>query len=940
MTVLNISNGNINTHDVLDPVRRIFDFLFSVIAMSDSVLTSKNGTYYPGRAITFLSRIPKNLRVGFLLLSSATIEAKNFHIFLLRTELDAVGDDLKNYEYVQFLGNEIEQGVVYMRFLMLIFGVVAGIIGLILPDNIMPDKEYFKNGGFRWYERGVEPIYPAIMTLLNVCGKIIIPVIVLRIAVTDFANVETFVPVEIKNKPMTLLLELSGEIMVAALVLGQAFSHLVYFLNKNYKTIHFWEIFAQAYLITYLHPDIDDSEIFVGIMVVVGLILLYVVQEFINNDKFGLDHLEIFWFNPWIFTDALDRTIETVAIICGTLSLITFFVGFYGPWVHVKGQTGSMIDAVSAVLETLGDVLHQIENGFRDVIHTLEDFTFCSTNYNKPTATKAFETITANVNNSAVAQSKLKTYVVDSGLGLTIKKQPTFDYNNEYHVSANEIKCRQHQCDAIIAAVSVAAVAAAAEAALGEIPIFGALLDAAAEVATEVALLAARVAWRVYKILSFFERLFHRFLKRLTGFTSLHDVFKTIHNYENKVLAVSYKIVYGYLQVFGVSLYSFFIGFWRRKNIRKDGNNETFNLIFVLMFGMALLNGIIFFGMFAIPNLFNDLLSVILPKEVASVQVKLLTGYYLIMASSFLAFVSASLWTAVLFTEKTEQFFEWFISANPRKPYIFGTKLISDDVKEQTFCDSWSSHLQTLVFVLPISMLIMHAFYNESEFIRVTRFGQSSHLINLKDLSKHTPLFGDDFSEVHHQGTTMCGDVLYAVFELIKDGLNDLLELIYHAIYQLANTLVSIDNLHMILLEVLNLPISETLNHIALIVCFAPAIGFIGLYFIGVVSFGLFGCSNTTSVWIRYGQMTCGMMGLTFTLACQTYTHTFGSFEIPVFHFKIEFTNLVLQSQVTSILILLSYAQWRFDTTPEFALFAGSPYTPRNRLKPFSKLKV
>lgn len=411
--VLQLKDAELNTKHVNNALNVLIGFL----CLSDAILTPDDiwNNYEPSQAYSYLTRIPKNVRIGMYMTAISGFSAHKFNMWISNHN-DAIETEL----YQNFTSDYTEKALVGSRAFLLVGGCLCLLVGLVLPDDTIYDEEYWGSWGKRWYEKSsydaterkhrvMVPFHEWALLVINwmMFGfKAVIPTVGMYFHYHELMENwdDTFIDDFYHNSEVSYT---TGQISMlafgGALLVDATFSLLSPFgllqnVNEpqNYRPLHFWVMFMHWYytttVIDYKGQDPTDGEDYVAVNRVFSICLLicYVFQEVfiapatsnsrlndrrIRNGKppirVGLNNNKTWVTTPFktllrfqslIKLDALQNLIQAVAVALGTFSLVLFMTGYLGPWLRLHPSAGDTTTALMDAVQPAVDAAIAVEN--------------------------------------------------------------------------------------------------------------------------------------------------------------------------------------------------------------------------------------------------------------------------------------------------------------------------------------------------------------------------------------------------------------------------------------------------------------------------------------------------------------------------------------------------------------------------------------------------
>lgn len=429
--VLNLKDAELNTKHI----NNAFNVFIALLCLFDSILTPDDiwNNYQPSHAYSYLTRIPKNIRLGFYMTAISGFSTHKFNMWL-----SDHNDEIETALYQNFINDHVENALIVSRAFLLVGGALCLLVGLILPDDTIYDEEYWGAWGKRWYEKSsfdatekrhrvLVPFHNWGLLAINwmLFGfKAVIPAVGIFFHYNELMEHwdDKFVDDFYHNSEVSYTTgQLSMLVFGGALLVDAAFSLLAPFAllqnvnePQNYRPVHFWVMFMHWYYTTtltdYKGQDPTDGEDYIALNRVFSLCLLacYIFQEVfvapatsnsrlndrrIRNGKppirtglvaqtfISTPLKSILRFFSLIKLDALQNLLQAVAVALGTFSLVLFTIGYVGPWLRLHPQPGTTVSKITNVLEpafeaakAVDDVWHSIKNDvIREVTCDFDD---------------------------------------------------------------------------------------------------------------------------------------------------------------------------------------------------------------------------------------------------------------------------------------------------------------------------------------------------------------------------------------------------------------------------------------------------------------------------------------------------------------------------------------------------------------------------------------
>ena len=485
---------------------RTFGWLMTFVLMLDSILTPDDiwNNYVPSASYLYLTKIPKNVRVGMLMVATCGFDAHRFNVFV-----DVLMDKTDVELYDDFLNNRVEYVLLFARLYLLVGGILTLIWSFIFPDSTMYNEKYWSLYGKRWYEKSeldaswanARPRVPynfMFMLPLNAglfFVKSVVPVFGLMFHYSEWMEqYEGDIAVAGKhfirdlwhNEEVTYTLSQLGYIAFGIGLLVDAVMQVPaqfglwqpHNQTQNYRVLHMWVIFAHFFYLTTLFdwkghdPDDGNEWLLWSWGAALSLVSCYILQEiFIGQEVQALQSYKramankresrtwevyradtislqaMIWRIPiaavrqlpgLIRLDAVQKAIQTIAVVTGTFALMAFFVGWLGPWLRVEADTGTLTAEIVKVVGPVVTLLTKIYEAFHKVQQTVLSHLTCDFSDNG----NIYSNIASTLEDDALKEE------FDAKWNNATYKAQCFRYDAKHDHCYTEVFCNhKNECD-------------------------------------------------------------------------------------------------------------------------------------------------------------------------------------------------------------------------------------------------------------------------------------------------------------------------------------------------------------------------------------------------------------------------------------------------------------------------------------------------------------
>ena len=494
------------------------------------------------------------------------------------------------------------------------------------------------------------------------------------------------------------------------------------------------------------------------------------------------------------------------------------------------------------------------------------------------------------------------------------------------HASATA-SCRDTACTVFITVL-------AASAASAFIPFIGGAISFTAKT-------AGRILYGAFKMALWMAKLSLRFFFKLSRFfIKVAKLGRTLSG-GGGVQKASYDLVYVFTPIFGVSIVSAFVGFWRREDAG-DAKSLMRGLLVGLLFANVCCISMVHFLPFAIQLVANGM-----PDELLVITVRTGVGWDWMIVASGVSGGSCVLWCTAMYLEYSPDTRIATIGAphiltysavthstrsDPRKtsysavgllPIVGAPRKASDRVVGPVGAPHTSINFATLfnmlIWLTPTIVLAVYVVSTRMEVLTVTYNAKTDVLRDVGDLQGEESLQDEASSVKQWHDENLCDLVAKSIWALVEDAAHS----VGPGLLVMADAVTAwfqsaFYRLRTLLKEILDVPMLQ-LSSVAWwgsvgLVLGCPVIAWLLVAGVAIKT----GLSEqpprvlTNALVVFVGML--GGTGLSISLTIVGFASVLASFTLPVVDVKVQLMPLVTYSIFSNILVLMSYASARFNS--------------------------
>lgn len=428
-----------NSEEMTRYLNQVLSLLLCAFALIESILVPSDvihGHEY-SHSFFYLTKIPKNIRLGFYMLALGTVEPHVFNLFYDEVKAaveqpikwdssDFLGGDVLWYGikflilttgpmpslYAKFIESDFESMLMISRIFLFLGGVVMIVLGSVFPMNTAWNSKFWGAGNQRWYEKAypADPdiywrdMHPWVITSINFLAagvKGFVPILGIIFHVNEYSQhrndpihddvdskYDYYDPFHFNHVVHNVaMLALASYLTVDAA--RHIFNPLLH-LNprheiQNYKVVHLFTLLMHVWLVSTMVDangiDSDDGEKYVmaNWIFLAAHFACWVFQEFgiapnvLREKSFFLVPFRYMWK----FTKMMVFTDRAAASYMNLLQTTATVSGILSLVLLVIGINGPWLHATplpGTIMRDFTNMLHETEKIVSDASDALQNF--------------------------------------------------------------------------------------------------------------------------------------------------------------------------------------------------------------------------------------------------------------------------------------------------------------------------------------------------------------------------------------------------------------------------------------------------------------------------------------------------------------------------------------------------------------------------------------